>query len=535
MWGRMVGKQSRPIDVRFLTILISLLFCATSLPVGAQNLAYNTTSKGRVLQGPINVYIIYWFPPGVVADTGIYDGFGSFTIDVDLFFGDKVLPMDVPGVSSSSYLNILTQYPASCGTSACALASAPGAVQLRDSFIERFAYPHAGAANNAGTTANPLTDSDIRDEVQRAIAARNWQIDSNSIVFVVTGVFQPGAVPVEECKGANCTFKGVSFCGYHNSMVVNGVALAYSYLSDASFNTAGCNEGISTALAGHTLSSDREIALLSHEFAEAVTDPVVGTAWVDSAGKEIGDKCNQVPATVLFGGYRFQVQQQWSNATSSCVSSLPTITSVSPASGANTGGYNVTVNGGLFSTFPAGTKFFFNAVPAPSATCTSASSCVVQVPDSHGAAGAVSVTAIAAGFESDDQAPGAKFTYNAPPTCSSQKSCAGHVFGFPDLVLTCEAPVNFFRFAGTPSQTFVGAGSSFTFPLNEVEQKVSACAPGGSCAYFEASELNPSYCGAPPPQSPHYCDDCIHAGGHCITAPTGRKVCVLGVPKAPPH
>jgi hypothetical protein len=107
------------------------------------------------------------------------------------------------------------------------------------------------------------------------------------------------------------------------------------------------------------------------------------------------------------------------------------------------------------------------------------------------------------------------------------------VFGFPDLIVTCATPVNFFRRAGTPSQTFVGAGTSYTFPLNEIEQKVAACAPAGSCAYFEASEVNPNYCGTPPPQSPHYCDDCEHAGGHCITAPTGRKICILGVPKPP--
>src|SRR5262245_64406096 len=105
MWSRVVGKRSRPIHLRFVAILVTL-FCQTSIPLYAQNLSYNTTAKGRVLQAPINVYIIYWYPPGVVADTGIYDGFGSFTVDVDLFFGDRVLPLDVPGVSNSPYLNI---------------------------------------------------------------------------------------------------------------------------------------------------------------------------------------------------------------------------------------------------------------------------------------------------------------------------------------------------------------------------------------------------------------------------------------------
>ena len=532
MCSRVLGKRYRSIVIRLLALVVAVC-TQTSNPVHAQNLAYDGVKKGRVLQNPITVYMIYWYPPGVVADTSIYDGFGSFTTDVDLFFGDRVLAWDVPGVSNSSYLNILTQYPGSCGGPACVVANVRGAVRLGDSFVERLAYPHAGPGNDAGTQANPLADADIRDEIQRAISARNWHVDANTIVFVVTGVFQAGGT-VEECRdGSNCTFKGSSFCGYHKSLDVNGVTIAYSYLSDA--NRAGCTEGITTALAGHTLSSDREIALLSHEFAEAITDPELLTAWYDSGGNEIGDKCNQIPSRVTFGGDTFYVQQEWSNATSSCVSSLPAVTSVAPTSGANTGGYQVTVKGGLFDT-AGGTQFFFNGVPAPSVTCTSAASCLVTVPDSHGESGTIPVTASVGGFQSDNQPPGSSFTYDAPPSCTTRKSCEGHPWGFPDLVVQCATPVNFFDSAGTPSQRFVASGSSYTFPVGHYyEHKVAACLPGGSCAYFEAFETLQNFCGAEPWQSPQYCSDCQRVGGYCITLPTGRKICSHRTPMLPPN
>jgi hypothetical protein len=68
---------------------------------------------------------------------------------------------------------------------------------------------------------------------------------------------------------------------------------------------------------------------MTHEFFEAITDPNLNT-WFDpkegpNKGNEIGDNCNQQPATVILNivnGNNYVVQQQWDNSTSTCVSSM---------------------------------------------------------------------------------------------------------------------------------------------------------------------------------------------------------------------
>ena len=178
------------------------------------------------------------------------------------------------------------------------------------------AYP-----NGRGTRANPLQDSDIQNEVTRAITQNGWSVDNNSVYFVITGVFRNTGALVEMChNGTNCTF--TMMCAFHNHFNSSGNNIRYGYLSDASFNTGGCNEGILAGVNGQ-VSSDREVALMTHELFEAITDPELNAWWSDSDSKEIGDKCSQSPAiAVMTNGNLYNVQQQWSNASASCVSSF---------------------------------------------------------------------------------------------------------------------------------------------------------------------------------------------------------------------
>jgi hypothetical protein len=299
---------------------------------------------------------------------------------------------------------------------------------------------------------------------------------------------------------------------------------------------------------------------MSREFAELVTDPE-GTAWTS----EIGGLCDanvlRDPVyTVNLGVSPFIVQKLWSNATSSCVSSLPTIINLFPDSGPNNGGNGpdggeppVTVQGGgLFN--PSGESQFFNGLPASGVSCMhDGTSCAVTAPDSHGApAGTITVTANVGGFESNDQPPscptnlpgitcsgwtGPVFTYEAPPPCKSELSCQGHLYGFPSLNVTCPGNVDFFTFGGAPDQAFVVNGQNYSFPVDQVEEKVAACSPVGyssswaGCSYYEASEPDPNYCGKMY-LPPGYCAACAQHGGHCATFP-GATVCVLLGPLQP--
>jgi len=291
-----------PLRAAALTFLIG-----GALVPGAAAATNLPNNGGPTMQNPIKAFLIYWLPSGVVLDTSVTDGVGNFESLTQQFYKD---------LSATSYLNIVTQYPGACGSNQCVVQNQAGAVALGGSWVDTQAYPHAGSQ------ADPLGDADIQNEVKRAITQNRWANDANTEFFVFTGVVKNTGKEVEECDstGSNCTFKGVSFCAYHSSFGLSGGTARYGYLSDASFNTAGCGEGTATAV-NTQLASDREVALMSHEFFETITDPL-GNAWVTSANAEIGDNCNQIAATVTMNGHKYVVQQQWSNGSSSCVSTF---------------------------------------------------------------------------------------------------------------------------------------------------------------------------------------------------------------------
>jgi hypothetical protein len=278
-----------------LYLSVFMLIALSTLP---RALAANLDNHGGPTMQAARVHFIFWLPPGTTFDPTAADGTGNYQTLEERFVND---------LSASAYLNVMTQYPGQCGTNQCVLDNRAGVVSLGGSFLDTRAYPHAG------TVADPLQDADIQAEVTHAIAARGWTAGPDAIFFVLTGA------GIEECSGSSCTFN--AFCAYHGAF--NAGNIIYSYLSDASFNSAGCGEGIATGVNGQ-LSSDREIALMSHEFFEAIDDPRsdLSAWWSSTDGNEGGDNCNQLPATVVLNGNSYNTQQQWSNDTSSCVSSF---------------------------------------------------------------------------------------------------------------------------------------------------------------------------------------------------------------------
>jgi hypothetical protein len=304
-------KKSRASN-RFRLLRGAVACLIVLLAVVARAEGQNLTSQGEpVMRNTVRAFLIYWLPAGVILDNTVADKTGNFRSLTGQFYSD---------MSATPYMNIVTQYPGTCEGSSCVLYNLSGAVVLGGSWIDTQAYPHPGIANNSGTQANPLTDADIQAEVTRAIGQNSWTADANSMFFVITGIFSSSGALVEECAGANCTFRGMAFCGYHFSF--GSPPTLYSFMSDASFARGGCNEGSNTTVNGQ-IASDREVALMSHEFMETVTDPQLNAWFVNVNGNinEIGDKCNQIPATITMSGHKYLVQQEWSNASSSCVSS----------------------------------------------------------------------------------------------------------------------------------------------------------------------------------------------------------------------
>jgi hypothetical protein len=129
---------------------------------------------------------------------------------------------------------------------------------------------------------------------------------------------------------------------------------------------SGCT--VSTSPNGK-VAGDREANLTSHEESETITDPQPSSGWVDTSGYEIGDKCAwdfSHGTTTRNNGGVFEIQTEYSNASSSCVNSYgtisgnpPTVTGFSPTSGAV--GASVTITD---SNFTGATAVKFNGVSA---------------------------------------------------------------------------------------------------------------------------------------------------------------------------
>ncbi len=89
----------------------------------------------------------------------------------------------------------------------------------------------------------------------------------------------------------------------------------------------------------------------------------------------------------------------------------PTITSISPTTGASTGGTVVTIHGTNFSTTAGATTAAFGLAPATGVSCASSTTCTVSSPSGHGT---VDVT-IAVGGKANSTSPADQFTYAVMP------------------------------------------------------------------------------------------------------------------------
>lgn len=256
---------------------------AAGTPQGSGDLAWN---GGPVQHYPVT-YEIFWGP-------GWSNGAGGVTADgqvVENYFND---------LGGTSFENILTQYYDSAGN--VVNTHTVGGIWLDTS------TPPTDSSCGGST----VQDSSIQSEVSNAIAANGWPADgSNAIYFVYTA----NGYYVNDGTGS-CSEQ--TFCAYHNWSNSNGVAYAAMPYPMA---LNGC--GVPNSPNGNAY-GDSLASVTSHEQFEAVTDPQPSSGWVDAAGYEIGDKCAwdfSAGYTYLNYGGTFEVQTEYSNATSSCVNS----------------------------------------------------------------------------------------------------------------------------------------------------------------------------------------------------------------------
>jgi hypothetical protein len=146
----------------------------------------------------------------------------------------------------------------------------------------------------ANAPVGSVADSAIRKQLKAWIAAKTVPKNTKNTLYFV--YLDPGIVSV---MGGSKSCQ--NYCGYHD-------AIGSIYYAVMPYPTcAGCLGGMAAfdALTGTS----------SHEFCEAITDPVPGKGWYDNVNGEIGDICAWNFKKV--GGYN--VQMEWSNAQNRCM------------------------------------------------------------------------------------------------------------------------------------------------------------------------------------------------------------------------
>lgn len=220
---------------------------------------------GNILPGS-TIYTIWWgnqasFPAD--AKTGI-----------DSLFSD---------LEGSALLGVANQYMRGTGAASTAFAAS----------YEDTSSPPSRA---------PAT-STIVAEACNVINANHLTADPSAIYFVYASNM-PGHT---------------NYCAWHSYGSCNGVTIQVAYMPNTT-GVAGCDPGNLYNCNSYTQGTRSLANVTSHEFMEAITDPN-SSAWYDGSGSEIGDKCAwQFSSCVsLSNGASWQLQEEWSNATSGCV------------------------------------------------------------------------------------------------------------------------------------------------------------------------------------------------------------------------
>lgn len=263
----------------------------------SNNLIYN---GGPVMHSDAN-YAIYWEPSG-------YSTSSTFKNIVNSYFGNVAA---ASGATNNNY-SVATQYYDTTGNIAYSATSG-------GSYVDTDPYPSLGCVGTASIGGPCINDSQLQTEVAKVVAARGWPkgLGAEYFVYFPSGVTTCTSVASYECSGT-------IYCAYHSSFASGGSTILYANMPYD--GVSGCESG---EYPNGDTGADSELNVTSHENIETITDPL-GTAWYDSSGNEIGDKCNFTFGSPLGGSagaqYNEQInsanyylQEEWSNAAGGCV------------------------------------------------------------------------------------------------------------------------------------------------------------------------------------------------------------------------
>ncbi|HTP21946.1 MAG TPA: PKD domain-containing protein [Solirubrobacteraceae bacterium] len=195
---------------------------------------------------------------------------------------------------------------------------------------------------DSSTIDDDQIQSELASQIENGALPAPTGQDGLGSVYIL--LFGPGDTECMDSAGTECS--GTYFCAYHgDARLPDGTAALYAVIPDTASGAEDQDCGpSSSALANQT-------SLLSHEWSEAITDPLVGEAtsgdapplaWYDDNCSsvepvcgEIGDKCNQMQG--LNGDWT--VQLEWSNLDSACELTEPSYSAPTAAFTANSSTY----------------------------------------------------------------------------------------------------------------------------------------------------------------------------------------------------
>src|SRR6185436_14966167 len=157
--------------------------------------------------------------------------------------------------------------------------------------IDTTPFPKSGCPNYtlADNTKSQvcLTRAQLQKEIAAYVSSRSIPTGAGTQVFL----FTPQGV-------ASCnTATGLSKGGCYNPLQYNGYCAYHSHFGSGNNAVIYANmpynalQGCSSGQSPNGNPADAVLNNVAHEHNETMSDPL-GTAWYDSAGREIGDKCH---------------------------------------------------------------------------------------------------------------------------------------------------------------------------------------------------------------------------------------------------
>ena len=244
---------------------------------------------------------------------------------------------------------VLSQYTDSSGSAAQGQTFSAGTQAISDGQT----YPPTDTSTCTSTNQSGfvkcITDAQIQAELTRLIIAKTLPtgIGANApIYFVVTPMNVDVCTDAVDCSGG----PNGNFCAYHSSYTGPGPSTVI-YSSIPFTSGTGCQSAGPVNPPTQEPNADVADVItdnMSHENAEAITDPVPNTGWVTSNAEEVGDQCeawgptpdpndpagpsspnaympelggSQASGTLydqLINGDHYFTQTLWSNSTNNC-------------------------------------------------------------------------------------------------------------------------------------------------------------------------------------------------------------------------